>query len=370
MDAAEPLWESALARQTARIRATVAARPDGFPHYADPATGRWTTTADGFWTGGFWAGMLWLAAHYEGDERLRAEAAQWTGRLEGKLATRSIFRAFLFWYAAVLGATVAGDGRARDLALRAARAIADGFDERAGLIPLGVEAEEAHTVGNDESNIDGLVATPLLLWAARETGDGAMRRIALAHARRNAEFCVRADGSVIQSASFDRATGTVIRRYTHKGHADDSVWTRAQAWPMLFYALAARLAPEEPDLLALADTVTQWWLAHVPADRVAWWDFGAPDTRRDTSGTAIAAAAMLKLAAIHPDRARAAEYRDAAAATVRALVDRHLTPDGILADGCFDPNNGTAVAHELVWGSYFLYESLGVLSGRLQAGVA
>jgi len=117
---------------------------------------------------------------------------------------------------------------------------------------------------------------------------------------------------------------------------------------MLFYALAARLAPEEPDLLALADAVTQWWLANVPADRVAYWDFSAPRTpatRRDTSGTAIAAAAMLKLAARHPDPARAAQYREAAAATVRALADRHLKDTGLLADGCFDPNNGTAVAH-------------------------
>jgi unsaturated chondroitin disaccharide hydrolase len=29
-----------------------------------------------------------------------------------------------------------------------------------------------------------------------------------------------------------------------------------------------------------------WWLGHVPADRVAYWDFDAPaTTNRDTSGT-------------------------------------------------------------------------------------
>src|SRR5262249_5710553 len=51
------------------------------------------------------------------------------------------------------------------------------------------------------------------------------------------------------------------------------------------------------------------WLAHAPADRVAFWDFDdpkIPDTLRDTSATAIVTASLLTLAprASTPDRAR------------------------------------------------------------------
>lgn len=372
------LWSEALTRMTARVWTTMEMPLDGFPHYGDPETGAWTTTPDAFWTGGFWVGELWLAAHYSGDNRFAEAAEEWLHRLAARVDSSSVFRGFLFYYGAVPGAELARSDPARDLAIRAARSLASTFNPTAGLLPLGAAAEEAHTVGDDESNIDGLIASPLLLWAAKESGDAELRRIALSHAARNAELCVQADGSVIQSASFDPATGKVTRRYTHKGYAEDSVWTRAQAWAMLGYVLSARLAPDEPGLLAHAERTADWWLANIPGDLVAYWDFSAPrtpETRRDTSGTAIAAAALLKLGALHPDRERAERYAGAARRTVQALVRGHLTPvsaedrrpAGSLADGCFDPNNGTAVANELIWGDYFLFEALGVLAGRLRS---
>src|SRR4029453_1822209 len=41
-------------RLVARIEATAAAPPDGFPHAADPASGQWQGEAGGAWTDGFW----------------------------------------------------------------------------------------------------------------------------------------------------------------------------------------------------------------------------------------------------------------------------------------------------------------------------
>ena len=74
-------------------------------------------------------------------------------------------------------------------------------------------------------------------------------------------------------------------------------------------------------------------------------------------------ASLLTLAqrASTPERARA--YRDAAEATAAALVERHLRPDGLLADGCYSPRIGLATRHELVWGSYYLFEALHALAG-------
>src|SRR5262249_4936508 len=47
-------WDAALQRMVGRIDATRGQITDGFPHYGDPATGRWTTSPAGDWTGGFW----------------------------------------------------------------------------------------------------------------------------------------------------------------------------------------------------------------------------------------------------------------------------------------------------------------------------
>jgi unsaturated chondroitin disaccharide hydrolase len=78
----------------------------------------------------------------------------------------------------------------------------------------------------------------------------------------------------------------------------------------------------ERDFLDVAQQTADWWLAHAPADRVAFWDFddpAIPETNRDTSATAIVAASLLKLAAlVGGERGRA--YRTAAEATARALV--------------------------------------------------
>ena len=371
--------DEALDAVAARIRAGVAADLPGFPHYGDTGTGNWTTTPDGFWTGGYWNAMLWLGGAAFDDPDLVAEARRWTERLRPRIGSESVFRGFLFYYGAALGDILHGDRPAGALAVAAAERLAADFDPRLGLIPLGAEAEEAHTVGAGEANIDGLAAVPLLLFAAGKTGDATLRDRALRHTLRSAALCVRDDGSVVQSVSLDPETGEAVRSYTHKGVSDSSTWTRAQAWAMQFLTHAARHMPEEAALADYAVRTTEWWIDNVPADRVAYWDFDAPidhDTRKDTSGTAIAATAMLKLSAAVDDADAAARYRACAGETLRTLAACHLTPvaprdrrpPGILTNGCFDQREGVALSNELIWGSYYLLEGLAMLTGRLEIG--
>ena len=371
--------DEALDGMAAHIRATVAADLPGFPHYSDTDTGAWTTTSDGFWTGGYWNAMLWLGGAVFDDAQLVAEARRWTERLRPRIGSESVFRGFLFYYGAALGDILHGHEPSRALALEAADGLGGDFDPGLGLIPLGAEAEEAHTVGTGEANIDGLAAVPLLLFAAGKTGDRSLRDRALRHTLRSAALCIRDDGSVVQSVSLDPETGEPIRSYTHKGVSDSSTWTRAQAWAMQFLTHARRHMPQEKALMENATRVTDWWIDNVPADRVAYWDFDAPidhDTRKDTSGTAIAATAMLKLSTAVEDPDAAARYRAFAEETLRTLAACHLTPvasrdrrpPGILTNGCFDQREGVALANQLIWGSYYLLEGLAMLTGRLEIG--
>ena len=60
--------------------------------------------------------------------------------------------------------------------------------------------------------------------------------------------------------------------------------------------------------------------------------------------------------------------------TVRALVERYLAPTragdarprGMLTEGCWQRNQGMSTRHELVWGDYYLLESLLMLTGRIE----
>jgi unsaturated chondroitin disaccharide hydrolase len=123
----------------------------------------------------------------------------------------------------------------------------------------------------------------------------------------------------------------------------------------------------------MALRVSDWWLDHLPEGQIAFWDFddpAIPDTNLDTSATAIAAAALLKLSALVPERA--ACYGAGAERMAAALID-HLTPidgaderpPGMLLDACYNHRLRLATHHELIWGDYFLLEAARALSGAL-----
>lgn len=359
----------ALALLSARAVATAREVTDGFPHFADN-DGDWTLSPDGDWTGGFFVAQLWLAARRGDDEAVDELAQAWALRLAPRVQSRTIFRGFLFWYGVAIGVADGDDAHLADLAVAAARALADDANPSARLIPLGPEAEEAHAVGEGETNIDGVPGTVLLLdWAARRTGDESLRQLALDHAAGHREFCVRDDGGVIQSATFDPATGQLTRRYTHKGLADDSIWARAQAWGLLGMTHAAILDPGE--FLDTACHLARWWISRLPDDAICRWDFDDDDPAApiDTSATAIGSAALLKLAEL--DATGAETYRKVAHRSVDALVRTAVAPltagkaAGMLRHGLYNRRIDLATDHELVWGTYYLTEALSSMTGRI-----
>ena len=367
-------WDDAISLIRSRVAETAASAGEGFPHYADPRTKLWTWSPDGDWTGGYFNAMLWVgAATGPAAERGRWSgwARKFTERLRPRIASDSSSRALLFYYGAALGSILCSDRSARELALDAARALAAMYNPRAGVLPLGRSFEEVSNVGAGEAEIDMVQAVALLMWANRETGDDRFAAIAKSHARRHIEFCLRPNGSICQSASFDPQSGAMIRRYTHKGISDNSTWARAQAWGMLGWALSAQCC-DDRSFLEPATMAANWWIAHVPPDRVAFWDFddpAIPNTNRDTSATAIAAASMLKLSVLVPDETQRGVLRANAEATVRALIENYLGPEGGLWDGCFNKRIGLATQNELIWGTYYLFEALHVIAGLLDVPI-
>ena len=191
---------------------------------------------------------------------------------------------------------------------------------------------------------------------------------------------LRDDGSFIQSSSLDPQSGAVLRHYTHKGYSDTSIWGRAQSWGVLLSVMSYAWEPAEVRWLRAAEHGADWWIAHAPSDRVAFWDFDdprIPRVERDTAATAAMACGMLKLAAL-ADPARRSEYRRYAEATVKAMIERYLTPvgssdhrvPGILTEGCFNrrPDSrrlDAAANNELIFGSYYLFEALHILTGKI-----
>jgi unsaturated chondroitin disaccharide hydrolase len=319
--------------------------------------------------------MLWLAYRMTGDEDLRELARLWSTRLQRRAKLETAFKGFGFYVGAALGHVLGGDSTAHRIALEAADSLRRQFDRRLGLIPLGRDAEEA-------GDIDSLQASPLLFWAERETHDAAYAECAASHTSRVLDIHCRGDGSIIQSSELDSATGRVLRHFTHKGFSDTSIWGRAQAWGLMYSATSVARRPKETRWLDQSMRAADWWLAHVPGDMVAFWDFddpAIPDTQRDTAATSIACAGLLKLAEVAPASHRP-RYREAAERTARALIRGYLTPvapgdarpTGMLVGGCFNKRpdsraKDAATNAELIFGSYYLFASLLALRGAVSA---
>jgi len=374
-------WSEAIERMLTRVQETAARVTEGFPHWADSETGRWNTTPDGDWTGGYWLGMLWLAAATTGDARYRAWAAPLAERLRARVDAETVFKSFPVYYGAALGAILHDAPGPREIAVATARSLGRLYAPALKLVPLGAAAEEGAHIGGTETSIDSLQAAPFLFWAAGASGDARLREVATNHAETIIHLHLRPDGSFIQSSSLDAATGRLVRHYTHKGVSDTSTWGRAQAWGTLFSTQSWLADRGHAAWLAAAVRGADWWLAHVPADRVAFWDFddpAIPNTERDTAATAIATAALVKLGRVAPTEAGRARYREAAEATARALVARYLTPThpadrrapGMLTEACFNKRvdarpQDRANRCEFIVGSYYLLESLLALAGRV-----
>lgn len=346
---------TAVDRLFQRVQTTAEQVADRFPLYADPDTGHWTTTRRGAWTGGFWSGLLWRTAARTGRPDDHARAAATTALLRPRLDDDTDTRALTFWHGAAQGSLRCGDPAAHELALAGADMLARAWSAEWGAVPAG-SALGRGTEGQALLTIDSAAAViDLMTWAARTQGRADWENVAQRHAQTVLRRCVRQDGAVLPAV---RLTGA-----GHHGAHQPGQWARGQAWGVLALAAAGeRLAPHRGAYLDAACAAADFWIDRTRGALPAW-GLEEGDGPCDTSAAAIAAEALLRLADL-ADAPRHHVYRDAAEGLLSQLAENHLTsgddlrPAGMLLDGCYNLPAQTAVAHELIWGTYFYLSAL------------
>ncbi len=125
------------------------------------------------------------------------------------------------------------------------------------------------------------------------------------------------------------------------------------------------------EFLAVAERNAKYWLDHLPADRVPYWDFDADlsqpppwGAQKETSAGAIAASGLLDLAKQTKSPALAKTYRETALAMLDALCDPEYlaikTPgwEGILKHGVYHTKKNLGVDESVMWGEFFFVEAL------------
>jgi unsaturated chondroitin disaccharide hydrolase len=223
----------------------------------------------------------------------------------------------------------------------------------------------------------------LVFWAARETGDEALLRVATEHCRTTARYLVRPDGGTAHEGIFDVETGQFLRQSTQQGRSADSTWTRGLAWALYGFTTAHRLASggscvTPGAFLEVARRCADCYLRRAPAGLVPPWDFDLPDVVPhlwDSSAAAITASGLWDLSEAVPDPADQQRYRTAALTILDTLCSDKFLPlrrpewEGLLMHGVYHFHKGLGVDESVAWGDHFFVEALvKAIAGKAEAG--
>jgi unsaturated chondroitin disaccharide hydrolase len=257
--------------------------------------GKLKTTTAKDWTSGFFPGSLWYIYEFTHDPKWLAAATNYTERLNKIKNLRSSHDlGFQLNCSYGNGYRLTRNPAYREVLLQGAASLSTRYKPSVGLI-----RSWDHVQWNYPVIVDNMMNLELLMWAAREGGQAQMRDIALSHADHTLKNHFRPDGSSFHVVDYNPANGAVLARKTHQGAADDSSWARGQAWGLYGYTMMFRESAN-PAYLALATNIANFILNHprLPADKVPYWDFDAPnipDAPRDVSAAAVMASALIEL---------------------------------------------------------------------------
>jgi unsaturated chondroitin disaccharide hydrolase len=270
---------------------------------------------------------------------------------------------FLYSLYSVALHQLTGNPKHRETGLRAARVLAERFEQKGGYLRAWGRMDELDTPYAGLAIIDSMMNLPLLYWASAQTGDPHYRTVALTHANTTLRYFIRADDSVGHAYRFDPTTGEPRGVDNYCGYAMDSHWARGTAWAMYGFALSYAHT-KEPAYLEAGLRLTAQFLKQTSKDAVPPWDFGLPASNkllRDSSAAAIAAGALQEFS-MHcpgdPSLPRATR-RILAALCQPEYLDADPHCPGLLRHA--QVGNGTigqALNVYCSWGDYFFMEAL------------
>jgi hypothetical protein len=290
-----------------------------FPTYATKEL-KWKLKSSADWTSGFYPGCLWYAYELSGDPRFEKWARQWTASCEKeKLNTDTHDLGFRFLCSFGNGLRL-GKGDAyrgyKDVILTAANTLSQRFNPRVGCLSSNwdrVKIENSFPVV-----IDIMMNLELLYWASRNGGPSYLADYARTHAVTTFRDFVRPDGGTYHIVRYDKDTGKIINRGTLQGAGDETTWSRGHAWAVYGMVVVYRYTREK-EFLDNAMRLADYFIRHLPEDRIAAWDFQSDITYRDVSASCIVTSALFEMIRYIDDSTRKKHYRTEAESMLRSL---------------------------------------------------
>ena len=318
----------------------------------------------GNWFCGFWVGLLLASYLHTRDETFLTLARERMLLVEQRAEdgnTHDI--GFIFLSSAMPFYRITGERRYRDIALRAAARLRDRLVVTRQGAYISSWGPMSDPRGRASSAIDTMANIPLLYWAATESGDASFLLAAEAHARMTDRAFTRPDLTLYHAVEYDTTSGDRLRGYTYQGQHDESSWSRGTGWSV--YGLAATAgATGDGQYRTRGGVIADKWLAQLGDDVVPPWDFNdtSADAPKDSSASAIMAAALIDLSRLHSDTAERARWQQQADQLLTGLCRDYLARDpahrGLLTQACYSMPHQIGVQSAVMFGDYFFVEAL------------
>ena len=356
-------YTTALEFAEGQVSNLIEKHPDFFPIYTED--GKWHHEGELWtdWTGGFLAGMMWQFHLRTGDNKWRQHAEHYSKLLEHRKTDRNVhdlgfifLNTYLPWY------RLTREKHLNEVLITAGQTLAKRFQRKGQYL--------CSFIGPESLFIDIMMNVPIIFYAANETLDQQLSRVATAHCRTTRDWIVRENGSTAHEGLFDTDTGEFIKQSTHQGLSGESSWARGLAWSLYGYSKCYALT-NIGEFLPVAERNADFWIENLPDDHVPYWDFDADLTQpspkgaqKESSAGAIAASGLLDFAKQTKSTEKATAYRTAALDMLDALTDpEYLAIDtagweGILKHGVYHTEKNLGVDESVMWGEFFFVEAL------------
>lgn len=279
-----------------------------------------------WWCSGFFPGSLWYVYEYTGSEAIKELALEQTLKLDQvKYLTAHHDIGFMIGSSYGNALRLTGEPSYKEVLHTAAHSLITRYNPIVGCTRSWDNNKWSFPV-----IIDNMMNLELLLKVAKLCDEPELEQIALRHARTTMANHFRPDYSSFHLVDFDPQTGEVLGKQTVQGYADNSSWSRGQAWGLYgFTMMYEQTALDE--FRMQAENIAKMIVSRLPQDGIPYWDFDAPisedgvEPLRDASAATIMASAFVKLAELTAN----SEYLKVAEKQLRTLAsDAYLCAEG------------------------------------------
>ena len=265
--------------------------------------GELKTDRYGNWVSGFFPGVLWMLYENSGDNQFRTYAELFTDRVEpAKKLTNTHDLGFMLYCSFGQGYRLTGNRHYLDVINEGTQSLLTRWNPKLGVI----RSWDFGKQWQYPVIIDNMMNLEMLCFMTHQFSDPRYQKVAETHAKTTLKNHFRKDYSTFHVVSYDTITGKPHAKNTAQGYADGSAWARGQAWGLYGYTMMYRETGNRI-YLKQARRIAAFLMNHprLPADKVPYWDYDAPDipnAKRDASAAAIMASALIELSQLDPGK--------------------------------------------------------------------